>query len=40
MKAGARYNYFFVEHDLSKGIHNTRYARELLASSLAALRAP
>lgn len=40
VKAGALYNYFFVEHDLSKGIHNTRYARELLASSLAALRNP
>lgn len=40
VKAGALYNYFFVEHDLSKGIHNTRYARELLATSLAVLRTP
>ena len=40
VKAGALYNYFFVEHDLSEGIHNTTYARELLASALAALRNP
>lgn len=40
VKAGALYNYFFIEHDLSKGVHNTRYARELLASSLAELRKP
>jgi hypothetical protein len=40
VKAGALYNYFFVEHDMSEGIHNTRYARELLESSLAALRNP
>jgi hypothetical protein len=40
VKAGALYNYFFVEHDLSKGIHNTNYARELLHTSLEALRNP
>lgn len=40
VKAGALYNYFFVEHDLSKGIHNTRYARELLQTSLEVLRTP
>jgi hypothetical protein len=40
VKAGALYNYWFIEHDLSEGIHNTNYARELLASSLAELRKP
>ncbi len=40
VKAGALYNYFFIEHDLSEGIHNTKYARELLASSLEELRKP
>ncbi len=39
-KAGALYNYFFVEHDLSEGIHNTKYAEDLLSSSLQALRTP
>lgn len=40
IKAGALYNFFFVEHDLSKGVHNTRYAMELLRSSIAELRKP
>jgi hypothetical protein len=40
VKAGALYNYFFVEHDLSEGIHNTKYARELLHTSLEVLRNP
>lgn len=40
VKAGALYNYFYVEHDLSKGIHNTKYAQDLLNSSLQALRTP
>jgi len=40
VKAGALYNYFLIEHDLSKGIHNTNYTRELLTSSLAELRLP
>lgn len=39
-KAGALYNYFFVEHDLSKGMHNRKYAQALLNSSLQVLRAP
>lgn len=39
-KAGALYNYFFVEHDLSRGMHNTKYAQDLLNSSLQALRTP
>ena len=33
-KAGALYNYFFIEHDLSRGMHNTKYAQDLLHSSL------
>jgi hypothetical protein len=40
VKAGALYNYFFVEHDLSEGVHNTKYAIELLRSSIAELRKP
>jgi hypothetical protein len=33
--AGALYNYFFVEHEGSFGVHNTRYAKDLLESSIA-----
>jgi hypothetical protein len=40
VKAGALYNYFFVEHDLSEGVHNSTYALELLRSSIAELRKP
>lgn len=39
-KAGALYNYFFIEHDASKGMHNTKYAQDLLNSSLQVLRTP
>jgi hypothetical protein len=39
-KAGALYNYFFLEHDASRGMHNTKYAQDLLNSSLQALRTP
>jgi hypothetical protein len=39
-KSGALFNYFFVEHDLSRGIHNTKYAQDLLNSSLQTLRTP
>jgi len=39
-RAGALFNFFFVEHDLSEGSHNTRYALELLKSSIAELRKP
>lgn len=39
-KAGAIYNYFFIEHDLSRGIHNMKYTQDLLNSSLEALRTP
>jgi hypothetical protein len=40
IKAGALFNYFFIEHDQSKGVHNTRYALDLLRSSIAELRKP
>lgn len=40
IKSGALYNYFFVEHDLSEGVHNTKYALELLRSSIEELRKP
>jgi hypothetical protein len=35
--SGALFNYFFVEHDLSEGVHNTNYAQKLLTSSIDAL---
>ena len=38
IKAGALYNFFFVEHDLSEGVHNPPYALDLLRSSIAELR--
>jgi hypothetical protein len=40
VKAGAIYNFFFVEHDLSEGVHNPKYALELLRSSIEELRKP
>jgi hypothetical protein len=40
VKAGALHNYFFIEHDLSHGSHNTRYTIELLLSSIEALNTP
>jgi hypothetical protein len=33
-KAGAIYNYYFVEHDLSGGVHNAPYAKEMLRTAL------
>ena len=39
-KAGAIYNYFFIAHDDSKGMHNTKYAQDLVNSSLWVLRQP
>jgi hypothetical protein len=39
-RAGALYNYFFIEHEGSEGVHNTKYAYELLRSSIAELRKP
>lgn len=32
--SGALFNYFFVEHDLSEGVHNTNYAQKLLQTSI------
>jgi hypothetical protein len=39
-RSGAIYNYFFIEHEGSKGVHNTLYAYELLRSSIAEMRKP
>jgi len=39
-RSGALYNYFFIEHEGSFGVHNTKYALELLKSSVAELRKP
>ncbi len=40
IKAGALYNYFFVMHDKSMGVHNHQYATDLVRSSIAELRKP
>jgi hypothetical protein len=32
--SGALFNYFFIEHDLSEGVHNTNYATQLLNDSI------
>jgi hypothetical protein len=40
IKAGALYNYFFLKHDRSEGVHNPKYALELLRSSIEELRKP
>ena len=37
--SGAMYNYYFVEHDLSFGGHNFKYARDLLTHSIEVLTA-
>jgi hypothetical protein len=37
-RAGALYNFFLVEHDLSFGVHNSVYTIDLLKSSVAELR--
>lgn len=37
-KAGALFNYFFLEHEGSHGMHNMDYAQSLLNASLAELR--
>ena len=39
-RSGALFNFLFVEHDRSKGTHNTRYTLELLKSSVEELRKP
>ncbi|MBI2620255.1 MAG: hypothetical protein HYW57_09250 [Ignavibacteriales bacterium] len=40
LKAGALYNYFFLEHDLGGGAHNSKYAIELLQSSIEEMKKP
>lgn len=40
LKAGALYNYFFLEHDLSGGVHNSAYAIQLVKDSIEELRKP
>jgi hypothetical protein len=35
--AGAIFNYYFVEHDGSLGVHNTYYTHQLLETSIDAL---
>jgi len=37
-RAGALWNFFLVEHDLSQGVHNTAYANALLRNSIAKMR--
>lgn len=37
--SGALFNYYFVEHDLSFGSHNTQYAQQLLEHSIEVLTA-
>ena len=39
-RAGAIYNYFFIEHEGSEGVHNTKYALDILRSSIRELRKP
>jgi len=39
-RAGALYNYWFLEHDGSFGVHNSKYAVQLIQSSVAELRQP
>jgi hypothetical protein len=33
------FNYYFIEHDLSLGVHNTKYAQKLLEDSINELNA-
>lgn len=37
-KAGALWNFWLVEHDLSEGVHNTKYANALLLNSIAKMK--
>ena len=37
-RAGALFNFLFIEHDRSEGVHNTKYTLELLKSSIQELR--
>lgn len=40
LKAGVLYNYFFLEHDMSGGVHNSMYAIQLLKDSIEELKKP
>lgn len=40
IKAGALYNYFFIEHDMSMGAHNSAYTVQLIKDSIEELRKP
>lgn len=40
LKAGALYNYFFIEHDESGGTHNSMYAIQLLNDSIEEMKKP
>ena len=40
LKAGALYNYYFIEHDASHGIHNSRYTIQLLNDSIEEMKKP
>lgn len=37
-RAGALFNYFFIEHEGSHGIHNTKYAKAILDASIAEMK--
>jgi len=37
-KAGALWNFMFIEHDMSEGVHNYQYAKALLDASIAELK--
>jgi len=39
-RGGALFNYMLVMHDGSSGVHNTKYALELVRSSITELRKP
>lgn len=40
LQAGALYNYYFIEHDASHGIHNARYTIKLLNDSIEEMKKP
>lgn len=39
-RSGVLYNFLFLEHEGSHGVHNSKYAVQLLQSSIAELRKP
>lgn len=40
VRAGALWNFMFIEHDRSEGVHNYQYAKALLSASIAELNKP